>query len=103
MRDLIARSQCEVVVVSPSRLGTINYTLLTAEALKTIKNNVLKVVLAFHNNEDASTGSNSGVLVGLLAPPPVLPVPLLGANPLWTEAVERSRKKMQKNLARILA
>ncbi len=103
VRDLIARLQCDVIVVSPNRLGTINHTLLTVEALKTIENKGLKVVLMSHKNQDASAGSNRRVLTELLAPTPVLPVPFLGANSLRTEAVKRSRKKIQKSLARILA
>lgn len=103
VRDLIARLQCEVIVVSPNRLGTINHTLLTVEALKTIENKGLKVVLMSHENQDASAGSNRRVLAELLAPTPVLPVPFLGANSLRTEAVKRSRKRIQKSLARILA
>ena len=103
VRDLIAELQCEVIVVSPNRLGTINHTLLTVEALKTIENKGLKVVLMSHKNQDASAGSNRRVLTELLAPTPVLPVPFLGANSLRTEAVKRSRKKIQKSLARILA
>ena len=103
VRDLIARLQCEVIVVSPNRLGTINHTLLTIEALKTIENKGLKVVLMSHKNQDASAGSNRRVLTELLAPTPVLPVPFLGANSLRTEAVKRRRKEIQKSLARILA
>jgi len=103
VRDLIARLQCEVIVVSPNRLGTINHTLLTVEALKTIENKGLKVVLMSHKNQDASAGSNRRVLTELLAPTPVLPVPFLGANSLRTEAVKRRRKEIQKSLARILA
>ena len=45
VRDLIARLHCEVIVVSRNQLGTINHTLLTVEALKTIDNKGLKVVL----------------------------------------------------------
>jgi dethiobiotin synthetase len=103
VRDLIARLQCEIIVVSPNRLGTINHTLLTVEALKTIENKGLKVVLMSHKNEDACAGSNRRVLAELLAPTPVLPVPFLGANLQRIEALKKSSKKIQKSLARILA
>lgn len=102
VRDLIARLHCEVIVVSRNQLGTINHTLLTVEALKTIDNKGLKVVLMSHKYEDASAGTNRLVLAELLAPTPVLQVPFLGADPLRTEAVKRSRKKVQKSLVRIL-
>jgi dethiobiotin synthetase len=103
VRDLIARLQCEVIVVSRNRLGTINYTLLTVEALKTIENKGLKVVLMSHKNQDASASSNCQILAEMLAPTPVLPVPFLGASSLPIEALKESRKKIQKSLARILA
>ena len=103
VRDLITRLDCEVIVVSRNRLGTINHTLLTVEALKTIENKGLKVVLMSHKNQNASAGSNLRVLVELLSPTPVLPVPFLGANLLRFEAVKKSRRKIQKSLARILA
>lgn len=103
VRDLIARLQCEVIVVSRNRLGTINHTFLTVEALKTIENKGLKVVLMSHKNQDASANSNCQILAEMLAPTPVLPVPFLGANSLPIEASKESRKKIQKSLARILA
>jgi dethiobiotin synthetase len=103
VRDLIASLQCEVIVVARNRLGTINHTWLTVEALKTIDNKGLKVVLMSHKNEDASAGSNRRTLAQLLAPTPVLPLPFLGVNSMRTEAVKRNRKKVQKTLARILA
>jgi dethiobiotin synthetase len=103
VRDLIARLHCQVIVVSRNRLGTINHTLLTVEAARTLENKGLKVVLMSHKNNDASAGSNRRTLARLLAPIPVLPLPFLGANSMRSEAVKRNRKKIQKSLARILA
>jgi dethiobiotin synthetase len=103
VRDLIASLHCEVIVVSSNRLGTINHTLLTVNALKTIENKGLKVVLMSHNNEDASTGSNGRILAELLAPTPVVQVPFLGRNLMRFDALKKSRKKIQKSLALILA
>jgi len=103
VRDLIAKLRCEVVVVSRNRLGTINHTLLTIDALKAIENKGLSVVLMFHQNKDVSAGSNRRILAKLLAPIPVSPVPFLGANSLRLEVVKGSRKKLEKGLAHILA
>lgn len=103
VRDLMARLQCQVIVVSRNRLGTINHTLLTVGALKAIENKGVKVVLMSHKNEDPSVKSNRRILAELLVPTPVWPVPFLGANALRLKAVKRNRKKMQKSLARILA
>jgi dethiobiotin synthetase len=101
VRDLIARLDCEIVLVSCNRLGTINHTLLTVEALRTFENKGLKTVLMSHNYKDASTQSNQVILTELLAPTPVLSVPFLGAKMERLEALKKSRRKMQKTLARI--
>jgi dethiobiotin synthetase len=103
VRDLIARLGCEVIVVACNRLGTINHTLLTVDALQHIGIRTLKTVLMSSTEGDFSTGSNSRILAELLAPTLVLPVPFLGANLLRIEALQKSRKKIQKSLARILA
>jgi dethiobiotin synthetase len=103
VRDLIGRLHCEVIVVSRNRLGTINHTLLTIEALETIENKGRKAVLMSHKNEDSSTGSNCRILAELLAPIPIIPVPFLGGNLLRFEALKKSGNKIQKSLARILA
>ena len=103
VRDLISSLRCEVILVSCDQLGTINHTLLTVEALKTIENKGLKVVLMSHNNVVSFADSNHAILAELLAPTPVLPVPFLGRNLVRFGALKKSRKKLQKILARILA
>jgi dethiobiotin synthetase len=103
VRDLIAKQNCEVIVVSRNLLGTINHTLLTVAALQRIGIKGLKVVLMSSLQEDASTGSNCRILAELVAPTPVVPVRFLGRNPVQIEALKESRKKVKKSLARILA
>jgi dethiobiotin synthetase len=102
VRDLIARLDCEVVLVSCNRLGTINHTLLTVEALKPLANKGLKAVLMSHKYKDAAMHSNQGILTEMLAPTPVLSVPFLGAKMERFGALKNNRRKMQKPLARIL-
>ena len=102
VRDLIARLGCEVIVVSRGRLGTINHTLLTVEALQRIEIHRLKAVLMSSQKGDSATRSNGLILAELLAPTPVLPVGFLGRNPLRLEALKKSEKKIEKTLARIL-
>jgi dethiobiotin synthetase len=103
VRDLIARLGCEVIVVAPNRLGTINHTLLTVEALQHIGTPGLKTVLMSSQEGDFSTRSNSRILAELLAPAPVFPVGFLGSNSLRMEALKKSGNKIKKTLARILA
>jgi dethiobiotin synthetase len=102
VRDLIARLDCEIVLVSCNRLGTINHTLLTVQALKTLANKGLKTVLMSHKYKDASMHSNQVILTELLAPTPVLAVPFLGAKMERFGALKKNRRKVQKTLARIL-
>ena len=103
VRDLIAKLGCEVIVVSRNRLGTINHTLLTVGALQHAGMRRLITVLMSCSEGDYSTTSNCGILAKLLAPTPVLPVGVLGRNPLQLEALKKSAKKMKKTLAQILA
>ena len=102
VRDLIARLHCEVIVVSCNRLGTINHTLLTVEALGTLENKGLKVVLMSHNNLDASINSNRRILAEFLAPTPVIAIPFLGRNLTRIAALKNSENKIQKSLALVL-
>ena len=102
VRDLIAKLGCEVIVVAPNRLGTINHTTLTVEALQRIEILGLKTVLMSSHEGDYSTLSNSRILAELLAPVPVLPVGFLSGNLLQMEALKKSGNKIKKTLARIL-
>jgi dethiobiotin synthetase len=102
VRDLIVRLDCKVIVVARNRLGTINHTLLTIEALRPLAMRALKTVLMSPPEGDSSTGPNRRTLAELLAPTPVFPVGFLGPNPLRFEALKRSENKLKKTLARIL-
>jgi dethiobiotin synthetase len=101
--DLITRLNCEVIVVSRNRLGTINHTLLTVRALQRAGINAIKVVLMSVGSGDESSPSNPLILAELLGRVPVLPVGFLGRNPLRPEAVKARQKIVEKILAAILA
>ena len=64
--DLIRALDCEVVIVSRNKLGTINHTLLTVDALRRLRPRKLGVVLMEQGTEDASTSTNFGILKELL-------------------------------------
>jgi dethiobiotin synthetase len=103
VRDLVARIGCKLIVASANRLGTINHTLLTAEALKHAGINQFTTVLMTSRHCDSSTPSNCQILAELLGPQPVLGLGFLGRNPLRPEALKKNAKKVKKTLARILA
>jgi dethiobiotin synthetase len=101
--DLIAKLNCEVIVVSPNRLGTINHTLLTVRALQHIGVKTLKVVIMAQRQPDQSSESNPLILAELLGKVPVLLVGFLGRNPKQFEALKRAEKNFEKVLAEVLA
>jgi dethiobiotin synthetase len=106
--DLVVRLGCEVIVVAPNKLGTINHTLLTVRHLQSLKGRRkksithLKVVLMGTAKSDDSSGSNGHVLREFLAPVPLFEVPFLGRNACSVTAVKKNRKKIANTLASIL-
>ncbi len=100
--DLIIRLGCEVMVAARNRLGTINHTLLTVQALQHSGIQGLKVVLMDRKDRDLASVSNGKLLSEILAPIPVLQVGFLGPNPLDLAALKKNAKKIKKTLAQIL-
>jgi dethiobiotin synthetase len=101
--DLIANLGCSSVVVSRNKLGTINHTMLTVDAMQHAGIKRLKVVLMASRERDFSTDSNGRILSELLASTPLVPMPFLGRNVVQIPALKRSEKKVKKTLARILS
>lgn len=115
--DLIAKLDCEVIVVSRNRLGTINHTLLTVQALQTARGQrseqksqatamqQLSVVLmndSLPSRSTPATRHNPEILTELLAPIPLHPIPFLGKNCCRPQAIRNRAKKMKKSLAQIV-
>lgn len=100
--DLIAALRCQVLVVSQNRLGTINHTLLTVQALQAAGVRRLKVVLMDTRFTDASTKTNAAVLRELLAPVPLVALPFLGPNARSPKAVRTHAARLSRQLRRIL-
>lgn len=110
--DLIARLRCEVIIVSCNKLGTINHTLLTVQALQRGRNlhrshtarvcSLSNVVLMTHGSRDASSASNAKILREFLHPIPLITFPFLGHDCSTPRALKASQKKIKKTLARIL-
>lgn len=103
MKDLIEALDCEVILVSFDKLGTLNHTLLTVEALsKTFSRRKGKVVLMGQAKPDLSAKYNGKFLAKALAPVPVLRVGFLGAGADRVEAIKRRKEKIKKALARMV-
>jgi dethiobiotin synthetase len=99
--DVIANLECDVVVVGKNKLGTINHTLLTVEALRARNVTRLKVVLMGQRSADCSARSNATILGETLANIEVYSLPYLGAGAATGRAVKRNVRKIKKTLARI--
>ena len=88
--DLIARLNCEIIIAARNRLGTINHTLLTVQALTSmgIARGRISVVLMSGAQRDASCRTNQQVLAKLLQPIQVGKIPFLGRKMTRKAAVE---------------
>jgi dethiobiotin synthetase len=98
VRDLIAKLNCEVIVVSRNRLGTINHTLLTVGALQKLRGRKIKVVLMNGSEMDFSSATNGNVLKQLIYPFQLFSIGFLGEN----TSLKNKHKKVKKTLARVL-
>jgi dethiobiotin synthetase len=100
--DLIAELDCETIVVARNRLGTLNHTILTVNALQRRTKRSVKVALMDGPQPDFSTSTNRKILLQTLAPVEVFGLPFLGAKACRPEGVKKSAKKVKKTLASIL-
>ena len=99
--DVIASLDCDVVVVARNKLGTINHTLLTVEALRARSVMRFKVVLMGQSTPDCSARNNATILRETIANVEVFSLPHLGAGALRAESVKRNVGKIKKTLAQI--
>jgi dethiobiotin synthetase len=97
--DMIKRLDCEVIVVSRNRLGTLNHTLLTVRALKNDGVKKIMVALMETGEKDASSKTNERVLRELLRPIEVGRIEFLGKNASKSGVLKKSHRKVKKTLA----
>jgi dethiobiotin synthetase len=98
--DLIGALACDVVVVAPNKLGVINHTRLTVEALRARGVTRILVVLMEQPRKDPSARTNAKILKKLVECR-VEMFPYLGPQAHGIGAVKQSFKKLKKVLARI--
>jgi dethiobiotin synthetase len=98
--EVIKRLDCEVIVVSRNRLGTINHTLLTVSALKDLGVNKITIALMETGKKDVSARTNGRILSEMLKPIAVYGVGFLGKNASKSGILKKSHKKVKKTLAR---
>ena len=100
--NLITRLDCNVIVVARNRLGTINHTLLTINALQSIEKRDLAVVLMGVAQKDHSSHSNAKILAGLLKPVNGLTIPFLKPGPSQAGMVKKGYEKVKSTLATLI-
>jgi len=101
-RDLIAALPCKTIIVSRNRLGTINHTLLTVEALQNVTTEEFVVILMGVRKPDISASGNLKMLRQRLASGAVFSIPHLGFRAATARAVKKNAIFLKKELARLL-
>jgi dethiobiotin synthetase len=99
--DLIARLNCEVMVAARNKLGTINHTALTVEALRSRGVGQIKVVLMGQKEKDLSIRSNAAVISKTVGNIKVFAFPYLGRKAASLSSVIANAKKIKKVLVPI--
>jgi len=100
--DLIKELDCETIVVSWNRLGTLNHTLSAVKLLQHAGIQRITVGLMTHEPSDFSVGTNGKILAELLKPTQVIPVRFLGREACTSAAVKKNAKKIKITLAKFL-
>jgi len=101
--DLIAALDCRVIITARNRLGTINHTLLTVNALRSvgIAQNAVALVLMGQRKPDLSAQNNPKVLAKLLDPVKVQTLPFLGPNPHLAKNIRGNYPRLRPTLERL--
>ena len=101
VRELIAALNCRTVIVSPNRLGAINDTILTVDALQAVGVKEIAIVMMGVRKPDISVKSNARV-IGEMAPGvPVFCLPYLGNGASTAGGVKKKANFFKKTLARL--
>jgi dethiobiotin synthetase len=102
--DLIAKLDCQVLVVARNRLGTINHTALTIKALQSIgiKQDDMAVVLMSARKPDLSAKTNPKFLNQVLHPIKTFSLPFLGLHPVSQPRVRANHTKVRSIVAKLV-
>lgn len=99
--DLIARLRCETLIVARNKLGVINHTFLTVEALRTRRIDQVKIVLMGESRSDISVKTNLQILRKSAVNIGVFELPYLGRKASHLASIKKSIKKFKKVLVHI--
>ena len=100
--DLIAALDVPAIVVAANKLGVINHTVLTIDALQARRIAIQKVALMDQPRRDASASSNHEIILQTRPFADVIRVPYLGQDAGRFRALKKIEKKIQKTIAQVL-
>lgn len=103
MADLVADLKCEVLVVAKNKIGTLNHTLLTIEALRRRGVRKTKVILMGQTKPDVSSKTNLSCIAKMVENIRVYSIPHLERIEENDAAKKTVPKKLKKTLARIMS
>src|SRR6185295_18703558 len=86
---------------APNRLGTLNHTLLSIEALRARGVERIKLILMEQQRPDTSARSNAQVLQELISPIEIFSIPYLGERARNVAGLKAAAKNLKKVLAEI--
>jgi dethiobiotin synthetase len=101
--DIIVECSAETVVVAADRLGVLNHTRLTAEALRARSVRNLKIALVEQAAADVSRKTNLTDLRELLEGIPITAIPFLESYRADAEFIRRAAVELRRELAELLA
>jgi dethiobiotin synthetase len=97
--DLVAELKCPVVIVSPNRLGTLNHTLLTVDALHRRRIRRQMAVMMNQPRPDASASTNMQILQQKHPLLEALRLPYLGKKAAQIGELKKNARKLKKAIA----
>jgi dethiobiotin synthetase len=101
-RELISELNCQTIIVSRNSLGTINHTLLTVEAMRSVAVKQLEIVLMRAEKPDPSSPTNEKLLRQRLGEILIFSLPKLKFQRISPREIENSATFLKKVLARLL-
>jgi dethiobiotin synthetase len=100
-RDLIGALPCRAIIATLNRLGTINHTLLTVEAMQIAHNEELAVVMMGVRKPDLSASTNGKMLRQRLKSVRLFSIPYLGIRAAAPMKMKKNAFFLKKELAQL--
>jgi dethiobiotin synthetase len=101
VRTLMEHLDCKAILVCANKLGAINHTLLTVEALQDVMRKELTIVMMEAKRPDISAASNVRVIRRMFSKNRVFVLPYLGPGASTASEIKKSAFFLKKTLAQI--